>query len=211
MKNKKIIAFIMAVMMLAMVSPAYASESDDYTTVIEALAELPEVVVTLPSSGEIYFNPYKLPVEIDGENLTDQIISTPASIENESDVPLNVSVTLFAVPNEGSNMTLTTSSTKGSSLSTKKVFIYFEMQASSNPSQAVWDSEYDAEKHLVVRTTSRTRKNIATIDQADKPNHYGAFRLTGDCIPTPRLGWTEDDGVTVEIAFTFTPLARVNS
>ena len=63
------------------------------------------------------------------------------------------------------------------------------------------------EKHLTVRSgVSKTKKNIAVIAQADQPKHFGAFRLTGDCVPVPRKGWTEADGIDVEIAFTFNPL-----
>ena len=63
------------------------------------------------------------------------------------------------------------------------------------------------EKHIVIRAgVPRTKKDMVTIAQADQPKHFGAFRLTGDCVATPRKPWTEADGIDVEIAFTFKAL-----
>lgn len=208
MKSQNIIAFFMAVLILATTFPAYASdENGKYSTEIEAECTLPEIVVTLPSTGQIYFNPYKLPVEIDGENTKEQIISEPVSIENESEVPLNVAVTVVGKVKDGSDMALSTTSTQGIGTK-KKAFLYFEIKAVSNPDQVSWDSEYDADKHLIVRTIAKTKKNMVTIGAVDQSNHYGVFRLTGDCVSFPKQGWAETDGIEVEIAFTFTPLAR---
>lgn len=203
---KKTLLFC-AVLALLLSAPALASEN---STRIDAQCSLPEISVTIPATAEVFINPYRMPVEIDAASSTEQIISTPACIENKSKVPLSVTVTVTAEIREDSDMRLSTSSTKTQTTTSKSAFVYFEMQAASSPNQVSWDSEYDAEKHLLVRSgTSRPKAGMAILDQADQPNHFGAFRLTGDCIPTPRFPWTEADGIDVEIAFTFKPLPRV--
>ena len=100
-------------------------------------------------------------------------------------------------------------STQGQELTSKRAFVYLEMQAatSTSPADANWDSEYDVEKHVAIRAgVARTKKDMVTIAQADQPKHFGAFRLAGDCVPTPRKPWTAADGIDVEIAFTFKAL-----
>lgn len=207
--KRKLIAFMTAVLALLSVSPVsvFATVTNSSAKIeVQGMTELPKIVVTIPTGGQLFINPYQLPVEIDGESTTEQIVSSPVNIENGSKVPLNVDVTVVGTINEDSDMTLNTMTLKNLATTAKKAFIYFEMQAVSDPGQVEWDSAYNMSKHLLVRTTSSTKKSITTLEQADKPNHFGAFRLTGDCVPTPKSSWTEADGITVTIAFTFTPL-----
>lgn len=208
MKKKLLVCVILA-LLLPGVSPAYAEGG---STRIDALCNLPEIYVTVPATAEVYINPYEIPVEIDGASLDQQIISTPAAIENKSDVPISVAVVVDGAVKAGSDMRLSSVSTKSLDTIAKCAFVYFEMQASSSSSQAVWDSEFDAAKHPIVRYgEGRQINNVAALDQADKPNHFGVFRLTGDCIRTPSPAWTEEDGIDVKIVFTFTPLMRDNT
>lgn len=193
-----------AVLALFLTVPAFASE---YCTRIDARCNLPEISVVVPAPGGVFINPYKLPVSIEADDSTAQIISTPAAIENKSEVPLNLTVTISGTVKEGSSLYLTSTPTEGVGTG-KRVFVYFEIQASDSADEANWDSEYDAMKHVVVRTTAKTMKNIVALDAADGTNRFGVFRLTGDCSTHPREDWTEADGVDVEIAFTFTPLPR---
>ena len=203
MKKKLLFCTIVALLLSA---TAFASGSRPSTT-ISVLCNLPEIQVTVPSTGEIYFNPFQLPVEIDGESVSEPILSEPMSIENKSEVPLSITVSVTGTIKEGSNMRLATSSTKDLGLSSKRAFVYFEMQAVADPDQVVWDGEYDEAKHIIVRTATKTKKNLAIIAQANQPKQFGAFRLTGDCVPYPKYPWTEADGIDVEIAFTFKPLS----
>lgn len=208
MKSKWITVLIAAVLALNLSCSAVAADSR-YSTTIEALCDLPEISVVVPGTAEVFINPYKLPLTIEADETTAQIVSTPAAIENQSVVPLSVTATVTGAIREGSDMRLVSYSTQDPELmlTSKSAFVYFEMKAASDPDQVSWDSEYDMEKHLTVRSgVSKTKKNIAVIAQADHPKHFGAFRLTGDCVPVPRKGWTEADGIDVEIAFTFNPL-----
>ena len=204
--KKKVLLCVVLVLLLS--GTAFAS-GNQHNTEVDTRCNLPEVSVTVPSSAEVFINPYKLPITIESTETTAQIISTPACIENQSEVPISVSVTVTGTIKEESDMRLYSYSTQDPdlALTSKAAFVYFEMQAAAGLNQASWDSEYDLDKHLVVRSgTSRLKKNIAVIAQADQPKHFGVFRLTGDCVPVPRYPWTEADGIEVEIAFTFAPL-----
>ena len=81
----------------------------------------------------------------------------------------------------------------------------------ANANGVTWAGAYDEEKHIVVQPYTETKENIVTLAQADKPDHFGVFRLSGDCVRSPESGWTEYDGIDAQIAFTFTPLPRDNS
>jgi hypothetical protein len=205
MKNKKLTVFIVFILLFVMVPPAFA-DGPNTSTRIDALCNIPEIRVTVPPSANVYINPFNIPVEIDGESIQEQIVCDPSYIENASEVPISVSASVTGVLKEGSDMRLISSSTEGVGLTSKSAFVYFEIQAAENPDQAVWDQDYDATKHIIVRTSTKAKKNIVTIAQADQPKHFGVFRLTGDCVPTPRREWTEADGIDVSIAFTFKPL-----
>lgn len=201
---------LLVVLALVLSTQAFASR-EQYSTKIDAVCNLPEISVIVPATAEIFINPYQLTLSIEGTNTNAQIVSSPACIENKSEVPLSVTVTLNCDVDPKSDMRLVTSSTRGENINRKYAFIYFEIQAnnSSNANRATWDSEFDEERHIIVRDgETRPRTNMVTIDQADRSNHFGAFRLTGDCVSEPRDPWTESDKIDVAITFTFTPLPR---
>lgn len=208
MKNKKLLFWLMAFLMLASWStPALAA--DRPTTVIEVeCSRLPEIRVIVPSSTEVLINPYKIPVSIQDELSGEQIVCAPVALKNESEVPLKVSVSMTASVWEDSDMRLISESTIGQELASKRAFIYLEIQNTSDPSQVSWDEKYDEEKHLLVRNGTRTRKDMVTLGADGQPLCYGAFRLTGDCVEFPRSSWTKADGIDVSIAFTFTATTK---
>ena len=210
MKYKKFIAGFVSMLLLAGNSCVYAAETQN-TTQIEAACDLPEIKVTVPASGELFINPYEMPVEINGAFIGYQIVSTPTVIQNESVVPLKVSATVTGTIKKDSDMTLSSTSVDAN-YTKKKAFIYFEIQPTNDPDTVTWDSEYNADKHIVVRTTAKTKKNIVTLDAYDENGQkkcYGAFRLTGNCAAVPKVPWTEADGVDVTIAFTFQATSKV--
>ena len=205
---KKIGLFcVVLALILSAVSPACAAGTDGGQTVITALCELPEISVVVPATAEGFINPYEMPVTIESGESTAQIISTPACIENQSEVPLRIGVTVTAKVWEGSSLFLSGTSTGGTG-TLKRAFVYFEMQASDTavPPDSIWDAEYDPAKHIIVRPFEMPEKKLAILSAADGDAPYGAFRLSGDCTASPREAWTEDDGIDVKIAFTFTAL-----
>lgn len=206
MKRRHDVLVVIIVLILNMTGPASASGK---TTRFQALCELPVVEVTIPRTGEVFINPYRLPVTIEADETTAQIVSTPSCIENQSEVPISVTVTVTGSVKEGSDMTLTSLATGGEG-TRKRAFVYFEIQATdtADPPQSVWDDEYNVERHIIVRTTAKTKKDVVTIGGVGDEDCFGVFRLAGDCVSFPKVGWTETDGIDVEIVFTFTPLAR---
>lgn len=206
MTKKKPLFLLMALLMLAsLVSPASAAEMGNRrSTEIEAVcSRLPEIRVTVPPAMNVVINPYKIPIVIQDKQVGDQIISDPVALKNESEVPLKVSVSIETVIKEGSDMRLRSESTLDQGLTSKTAFIYFEIQAVSDPDNVAWNEKYDEEKHQVVRPGTRIKKDIVTLGAEGKPLSYGAFRLTGDCVAAPRSPWTEADRIDVSIAFTF--------
>lgn len=219
MKSKLSVIFSLAVVLLiAAASTAFASEEQSEEAVaigaagtafsVATLQEV-EIQVTVPSTKKLYINPLGFPVKIGEETDTSQIITDPAYIENLGDTPVSVSVSVTGSINEGSIMTLSSSSTKGVTTTGKKAFIYFELKAVSDPDQVAWDKEYDIEKHVPVRVATKTRKNIIMLDEAGGNKPYGAFRLTGDCVARPKIPWTTSDGIKAVVAFTFKPVVTI--
>lgn len=209
MKLKKPLCFLAAALALCLTVPANAADSQgdsDGDTVITAECYLPdiEINVIVPPNSQLYLNPLSLPVELDGTVEDSQIVCTTSYIENQSVVPLTVDVSVTGTVKTGSDMTLSTSSTQDSTSTKKRAFFYFEMMAvDSDDEDANWADAYDADQHLVVRTTSKTKKKMITLSKAGDPGCFGAFHLAGDCVATPKVPWTEEDGVDVVIAFSF--------
>lgn len=218
MKKEWLFCAVLALVLLFSAQPATAAAEiwETLSTTITATCTLPTIKVTVPSTGQIYLNPLELTVSINGEDTDNQIISVPCCIANESDIPLGVNVTVAGAINENSDMTLATSSTKDSDSTDKSAFIYFEMQTANtaDPNDVTWESEYDPLKHIIIDTTAdgQSKENILTLSAMTPEGTvaeggYAAFRLAGDAIKVPENnGWTSQDGITVAVAFTFTPL-----
>lgn len=207
--KKSCLFCVMLSLLLTVPVPARAEGGNTQTT-ITALCELPEISVVVPSSAEVFINPYEIPVDIGSTASTAQIISTPVCIENRSVVPISVAVTAVAEADEGSSLLLTGSPTGGKGV-IKRAFVYFEIQASntSNPPQTIWDDAFDSDKHLVVRNFELPARKMVTLSAVDGDSRFGVFRLTGDCAANPVADpWNEDDTIHVKISFTFTPLKR---
>lgn len=207
MRKKRILLLLSTALMLSLSPHAFAATK--MNTKIKAACQLPDVSVKVPSTGQVFINPYEMSVEIDSTETDAQIVSTPTAIENETIVPIRVDVTVTGKVKEGSDMTLSTSPVD-STLTRKKAFVYFEMVAanSSTPDPDSWASEFDTNQHLAVRTSTRTRKNMVVLAEGGEDGCFGAFRLAGSCAAAPKIAWTEADGIDVEIAFTFHPMSR---
>lgn len=221
MMRKRLLCVVLTLAMLfsAQSAAAAARTGNDWSMIIEADTRLPVIDVTVPGSGWVFINPYRLPVAIEDVEDYDQIVCYPCFILSDSDVPLSVDVRVAAEINPESDMELATSSTKGSTGGSKRAFIYFEMKPtdpSYDPNGAEWDDAYDAAKHILVTNsaTGQEKKNILTLEPKALDGSYvdgssAAFRLTGDAVVAPQNPWTNEDGLSVSIAFTFTPIPYI--
>lgn len=218
MKRKRLLCAILALVLLCAAQPAAlaaAATGNKRSTDVKATSRLPVIQVTVPTRGTVYINPLKLPVSIGDWEANDQIVSTPNTLANHSEVPVSVDVEVTASVKSGSTMRLVSGPTGGVGTN-KDAFIYFEMvQADSEyPEDAEWASGYDASKHIIVGDgipTSKTgmvtlpARNL--LDAEVAPGGYAPFRLAGDAVVEPDTPWNNKDGINVTIAFTFTPLS----
>ena len=212
MKRKGLLCVVLALALLfsAQSAAAAAEAANERSMIITATTRLPVIEVTVPIAGQVYINPLQLPVDVYGEFETDQIISDPLTIANESDVALQVDVRVTGAVKSGSDMTLAAAPTNGTGTN-KSAFVYFEMKASDpyDPYSVEWDEAYDAAKHIPVTPGGSSKSNVVTLEAMSM---YGevlggaAFRLTGDAVKTPTNAWTAKDSIDVSIAFTFTPI-----
>lgn len=219
MKVKQLAALGMgSLLALSMGVPAFAASAP--TTKIKASCKLPEVRVSVPTTGKVYINPFKMKIsgKIGGEDDEEQIISVPSGIANLSEVPIEVNVTVTGTVKSGSDMTLSTTSTYGSKTTAKKAFVFFQMQVANpkdvenNYADVSWDGGYNPKTHVLVTTAGKTMKNIVTLAAAKEDGSIaeegvGAFRLSGDTVANPKNPWNSKDGLNVNIAFTFTPVS----
>lgn len=215
MKRKRLLCAVLALVLLFSVQPAAAALlSNQRSTNITTRLRMPKIRVTVTNYASVYINPLKMPVYIDSEATTDQIISTPACAVNFSEVPLEVDLTVSGSVKEGSDMTLATSPTNGIGTE-KQAFVYFEIQQASTayPEEVKWDSAFDASKHIVITNGGTTTKNkiftLAPVTMDGEVGEGGSapFRLTGDAVTKPTNVWNGKDGINVTVAFTFTPLS----
>lgn len=212
MKRKRLLCVVLTLALLfsAQSAAAAAEAANERSMIITATPRMPVIKVSVPTSGQIYLNPLKMPVEVHGDWTDEQIISYPLTIANESDCAVQVDVKVTGAVKAGSDMTLATSPTNGTGTN-KSAFVYFEMHPSDpyDPYSVEWDPAYDASKHIAVTTSGASKTNVVTLEAA---SIYGevlggaAFRLTGDAVKTPTNAWNEKDGIDVTVAYTFTPI-----
>lgn len=202
--KKRLTLCLFAAMLLLLPIPARASNTS--STFITAEPYIPDIKieVVVPASGDVYINPYWLPLRVGASIENKQIVSNALAIENLSEVPLSVSVEVTG--SIRGDLRLASESTAGEETTVKRAFMYFEILAVTNPNSVAWSNAYSEDKHVLIRESTRIKKNIITLGAADQAKRYGAFRISGDCVQNPREAWTEYDGVDIDVAFTFTPL-----
>lgn len=201
--------------------PAFADAELSRTTEYEGTMNVPTIAITVPESGSVVLNPYKLAYTPQGgTESTDQIISATQHIKNESEVALKVSATVTGtLPTGKKDVTFATATTQNASkpLTTNAIFMYFEIGPSSDgTSDAAWPEGYVAKpdadqevKQILVKNGATTVNNMLTMEAGDTTATYAAFRLTGDAVGAPTRAWADDDNVSASVAFTFTPTAPV--
>lgn len=213
MKQKRLLCAGLALVLLFSAQPAALAVASR-TTVIDAnRVRLPVIRLTIPTRGSVYINPLKLPVSIGDAESEDQIVSAPACIANQSEVPVEVDITVTGTIKTGSNMKLVTTPTGGTG-DAKNAFVYFEIHQSNSedPEDVTWDSSYNASKHaVIIAGVPRSYPSTLTLPGIT-PNGevasggYAPFRLTGDAVKTPTIPWTTKDGINVIVSFTCRPL-----
>lgn len=153
-------------------------------------------------------NPYKMEVTPSGGTATtDQIISAPQFIKNESNVDINIDATVTGEIPQGSEAVFATN-TVANTVTTKSVFLYFEIATATSTSTApTWAAAYDAKSAAMipVATKATTKKDVIKMGKKDTNPTYAGFHLAGNAATNPTKAWKSDDKVNVKIAFTIRP------
>ena len=219
MNFKKIMSTALAgVMALSLAVPAFAAANAEtaleQNTAITGTTQAPTIKITVPATGTVTVNPYKMAVSVGGSDVTDQIISATQYIENASNVAIKVSAQVTGTA--AGNLAFATATTQGTkAVTTNSVFMYFEMDvADKNDGTAdpTWATAYDSKsnKQILVSTKATKKTDMVTLaagtsTAAASTGGYAAFHLAGDAASAPTSAWTDADKADVAIAFTFTP------
>lgn len=213
MKKKAMVLVMVCILALSMSAAVYAAGSSKIT--ISALYREPYIKVNVPSAGQMYLNPKKVSLVVNGKVTSDQIINDPWSIENQSECAVSVNATVYATINSRSDLILASASLAGSTSRMKRAFIYLDKRVTdpgTDLSSLNWDQTvYNSSTQILVSETERERNNFMTLAGADEsgaglPGSVGAFRLSGDAVQNPSSEWNPAiDNIAVRITFTFRP------
>lgn len=214
MMRKRLICAMMALVLLFSATPASAAAAtgNKRSTVFTGRTMLPTINVVVPGSGATLINPLSLPVTIGDSQSSEQIISPPACIANMSEVAVSVHVATRGNIKSGSTMKLASAPTNGNG-TVKGAFLYFEMKQSDSddPDSVVWSNGYDASQHILIGTNVTKKNDVMTLPAKTAegkvaPGGYAHYRVAGDAVRNPTTAWNSNDGVTVQVAFTFSPI-----
>jgi hypothetical protein len=185
-----------------------------------------------------YKLPYKIGTGATADvEVSSRIVTKPLAIKNQSKTDLYINATATATVKN--NLTLATAAIEPETDTKNEAFIYLAFAEDSTlagDSTAVTDKKivdaygavtwptYDAnsKKMCVLKNgATQTIEKAATLTGAEM-NTDGSFKaykagsiayvgLTGECAQEPKTAWTAKDGLSVTIAFTFTPATTTSN
>ena len=174
------------------------------------IAEEPPVIeVLVPSSGQVIINPYCLPVELDGQTSTDQIVSAPLILENRSTIPVSVSASVTGTVPPGSGVFFAAAPPMPDS-PVKEIFLYAEFHAVPEPAfQPSWSGLYsDSTNQLLVGFQRAAKADVLRLEAGGTACSWGALRLFGSAAVSPMAPWQAGDDIQATFMFSFTPIVE---
>lgn len=171
--------------------------------------EPPVIEVLVPSSGQVIINPYCLPVELDGQTATDQIVSAPLILENRSTIPVSVSASVTGTVPPGSGVSFAAAPPMPDS-PVKEIFLYAEFHAVPEPAfQPSWSGLYsDSTNQLMVGFQSAAKADVMRLEAGGTACSWGAMRLFGSAAVSPMVPWQAGDDIQATFVFSFTPIVE---
>ena len=171
--------------------------------------EPPVIEVLVPSSGQVIINPYCLPVELDGQTSTDQIVSAPLILQNFSTVPVSVSASVTGTVPPGSGVSFAAAPPVPDS-PVKEIFLYAEFHAVPEPAfQPSWSGLYsDSTNQLMVGFQSAAKTDVLRLEAGGTACSFGAMRLFGSAAVSPMVPWQAGDDIQATFVFSFTPIVE---
>ena len=171
--------------------------------------EPPVIEVLVPSAGQVIINPYCLPVELDGQTSTDQIVSAPLILENRSTIPVSVSASVTGTVPPGSGVSFAAAPPMPDS-PVKEIFLYAEFHAVPEPAfQPSWSGLYsDSTNQLMVGFQSAAKADVLRLEASGMACSFGALRLFGSAAVSPVAPWQAGDDIQATFVFSFTPIVE---
>ena len=193
----------------APVLPDEADEDEDelFATLF---GEIPVISVTVPDSGHILINPYRLKVQQGSDTVQDEIISDVSVLVSRSNVDLSVQASAIGWAEDASSEVRFVDS--ADDLQNKDLFVYYEfLNAPDQSGDVRWSGSYSsASNQIVVRNGANAAPELSEVLTMPAANDgdpsYAAFRAFGSA-SVPDTGiWKATDTVSIRLAFTFTPV-----
>ena len=171
--------------------------------------EPPVIEVLVPSAGQVIINPYCLPVELDGQTATDQIVSAPLILENRSTIPVSVSASVTGTVPPGSGVSFAAAPPMPDS-PVKEIFLYAEFHAVPEPAfQPSWSGLYsDSTNQLMVGVQSAAKADVLRLEAGGTACSWGVLRLFGSAAVSPMVPWQAGDDIQATFVFSFTPIVE---
>lgn len=207
MKRKRFTGMVFAlVMALTLAVPVFAT-TEGGKAVFQATAttKLPTINVDISQTqSPILLNPYQFAVPDEEDKTPSEIQGKPIHVKNMTLTDLVVSA---AVTGSVSGAVTFSSTPVTSTITSKKAYVYGVFAVQDTPdSLDAPSSGYDstAANQVLVSTTLRNRKNVARLSaaSASEPN-YLSFGVFGNCTSSPKIAWTENDTLSVAVAYSF--------
>lgn len=236
MKFKKLISMaVTAAMIFALAAPAFAFGGGGSTTpsaggssssasatggqvAVDSSVQEPTIKVTVPSSGAVILNPYRMIFKVSGNDHTEVFYSAPIICKNESDCTVDVSASATAVIGGGIKLVDAANSVQTpTEPGDKNVFL--EMK--SGTFAASDSTDFASEKTELKFTFEQANKGYGygakgdgitiedkylSLPYSEDPTYFG-FILNGDANQNTSVVWTASDTIAVTIVLTFTPKA----
>ena len=186
-------------------SSSGALEITGEVAVPDAPAEMdeqqPVISVSVPDSGCVVVNPYRLEVVRDGIASNQQIVSPAMVLQNRSAVPVRVDAKATGTVPPGSEAELVPFAPPPDAAG-KEVFLFLEFQGfwGNDP---LWSGQFtDGANQLAVGSQGTAKEGVMTMEAGGA----GALRVFGAAAEAPAEPWTAADTVNVSVVFTFAAL-----
>ncbi|MBR4546043.1 MAG: hypothetical protein IKO14_08765 [Oscillibacter sp.] len=205
MKRKRFISMVFAlVMALTLAVPAF-SAMEERKAVFQAVATttLPTINVDISQTQTpILLNPYNFVMPNATTKKATAIEGNTIHVKNMTVTDLMVSA---AVTGSTAGAVSFSSTSVASTITAKKAFVYGVFEVKNSPA-SVTEVAYKstAANQVLVKASTQTKKDVAKLPAASETNpNYLAFGVFGNCTTKPKSKWTEDDTLSVAVAYSF--------
>jgi len=186
---------VMGLSMTALADPMTAAGEQDIEVTVTT--EVPVISVTVPTTATVKLNPYRLDVTVDGETVTDQVISAPMVVTNGSNVPIIVSYTAKA---EAAGEVVIVATAPKATDTAKSAYLFVKAGAGAAPDAIT----YDKNDSLVLSTKDQTKAAAFELAKknGDDPTP-GYLAIGGNLSTQSAKDWVAADKVNVSLKFSF--------